>query len=476
MAHRYQELAEEFIHKIEKGLYQSGDKLPGIRTLSTERALSMITVVSAYRRLEEQGYLEARPRSGYFVRQRPVIRKLQLVKPTEVPVPCLVTGQEMILAMSKAVSDPDCIKLGSAVPGPSFFPMQLVHQALVKAIQQKHRLAAYEQPAGAVELRLQLARRMAMQGYLADADDIIVTNGGQEALALALALRAVTQAGDLVAVESPTFYGLLQVIKSLGLKVIEIPTDPEQGISLEALQLAAEQWPIRACVLIPNFNNPQGFVMSDPQKLKLIGLLTRHKISIIEDDTYGDLGYSQSRPATLISLAPEADILYCNTFSKSMSPDLRIGWVTSNRHKSALELLKFSSNVATSSVTQCAVASVLASGKYDRHLRKVRLEYQLAVERMVMKLCRLLPEDCHITVPKGGFLLWLQLPEHIDANHLANAALNKGISIAPGQLFSPTQKYPNYVRLSCARLWDARMDYAIRTLAELITHADSSVA
>lgn len=474
MAHRYQELAQEFIHNIEKGLYQPGDKLPGIRTLSTDRGLSMITAVSAYRRLEEQGYVEARQRSGYFVKLRPVIRKLKLVKSAELPAPCLVTGQEMILAMSKAVSDPDCIKLGSAVPGPSFFPIQIVHKALVKATQHMQRLAGYEQPAGAPELRIQIARRMAMQGYLADADNIIVTNGGQEALSLAL--RAVTQPGDLVAVESPTFYGLLQIIKSLGLKVIEIPTHPENGISLDALQLAAEHWDIKACIVIPNFNNPQGFAMSDERKLALIRLLSERKISIIEDDTYGDLGYNQSRPASLVSLAPHADILYCNTFSKSMSPDLRIGWVTSRFHKNALELLKFSSNVATSSVTQLAVASVLESGKYERHLRKVRLEYQVAVDRMVMKLCQLLPDECRITVPKGGFLIWIQLPEHIDSNLLANAALKKGISIAPGQLFSPTQKYRNYVRLSCARTWDARMDYAIKTLADLIRFADSSVA
>lgn len=475
MSHLYEQLANELKQSIESGLYKAGDKLPGVRELSVARELSIITVLTAYRRLEDLGYIEARARSGHFVSERPLLRKLQLVQTsTESTKPCNLSNQDMILAMAKAVSDIDCVKLGSAVPAPSFYPLSIVQREIQKAAKHLERLGGYEKSVGSNELILQITRRMVSQGHDISADDVVITNGGQEALALAL--RAVTQPGDLVAVESPTFYGILQVLNMLGLRVIEIPTDPELGISLESLKMAAEDWDLKACVLIPNFNNPQGFLMSDQRKLEVIRLLSSKGITIIEDDTYGDLGYSHRRPSTLLSLSPSSDIIYCNTFSKTLSPDLRIGWVVSGKHKSKIEFLKFSCNIATSAIIQLAVANVLESGKYDRHLRKVRNQHELSVERMINRLSQILPQDCRITIPKGGFVVWVQLPENVDSMRLATVALKKGISIAPGPLFTPSRKYRNFIRLSCAIHWDARIEYALRMLSELIEAHDLNVA
>ena len=467
MTHLYQQLAAELQHNIAQGLYRPGDKMPGVRPFSRERGYSIITVISAYRQLEDLGLVEARPRAGYFVRRQPVGRALQAPPTLSQPAaPQPVSGQDLILAMMKASNDPDCIKLGSAVPAPHFFPIQLVQRALQQAAKHYDRLGVYPPPAGIPELRLQLARRMAALGVVATPEQIVVTNGAQEALMLAL--RAVTKPGDVVAVESPTFYGLLLVLESLGLRAIEIPTHPQHGISPEALQLAADHWPLKACILIANFNNPQGFLLSDERKLALIRLLSSRGIPIIEDDTYGDLGYGPRRPSCLLGLAPDADILYCSTFSKALSPDLRIGWVTSARHQTQLELMKFNSNIATASLPQLAVAQILASGKYERHLRMARSAYQQAVLKMTDRISRLFPSDTRVSVPQGGFVLWLQLPAGVDSLQLTAAALKKGISIAPGPIFSPSQQYRNFIRLSCARVWDARMEYALRTLSELV--------
>lgn len=463
----YEQVAHEVVTHIERGLYRPGDRLPGVRTLSRQRGTSVATAVAAYRLLEDEGYIEARQRSGYYVRPRPQVPALEPEASRPATRPCPVTGQEMALQLVKAANDPALVQLGAAIPDPAFLPTQAVERALANAARQyRARAAAYEVPPGAPELRLQIARRMNESGGRIDPDQVVITSGCQEALTLTL--RAVTAPGDVVAIESPTFYGLLQAIDSLGLEALEIPTHPREGLSLDALELALERWPVKACVLVPNYSNPLGYCMPVERRRQLVNMLAARRIPLIEDDVYGDLGFGGQRPPACKALQPDADILYCSSFSKSLSPGLRVGWIVPGRHQTRIEYLKYVSSIATPSVPQLAVAELLASGRYERHLRQVRSQYARAVARMIEAVMRHFPEGTRVSQPEGGFVIWVELPGDVDSFELARRALEAGVSIAPGALFSARQKYRNCIRLSCACEWSNRIERALATVARLL--------
>lgn len=464
---RYETVAEHLLTAITQGVYRPGERLPSVRLLARQHQVSTATAVSALRLLEDQGQIEARQRSGYYVRPRlrSALQEPAISSPSREPTQ--VTGQELVLRLVKAANNPQFIQLGAAVPAPSFLPTQKVAQLSASTARQyRQRISGYEFPPGAPELRRQIAKRMSEQGCPVDPKDILITNGCQEAMTLAL--RAITAPGDIVAIESPTFYGLLQVIESLSLRAIEIPTHPRDGIALDALQLACEQWPIKACIVVPNYSNPLGYCMSDARKQALIELANRYQIMLLEDDIYGDLGFGPQRPATLKSWDSEGRVLYCSSFSKSLCPGLRVGWLIPGAYQDKIEYLKYVTNLATPTLVQLTVAEVLEHGGYDRYLRQARQQYRQAVERMTAALGAYFPPGTRITQPEGGFLLWVELPGTVDAITLTQEALTLGISIAPGPIFSATQKYRNFIRLNCAVDWDERMNKALVTLGQRV--------
>jgi DNA-binding transcriptional MocR family regulator len=463
----YQQIAEEITQHIASGVYVAGERLPGVRGLAHTRGVSVATAVAAYQTLADSGHIESRPRSGYYVCARQNISSIAPETAKKARPPRLVTGQAMAMALIKAANDAGIVQLGAAVPDPAFLPTQAIGRAMAKVMNtQRSKAAGYMMPPGAPELRRLIARRMSESGGAVTADDIIITTGCQEALSLAL--RALTQPGDVVAVESPAFYGLLHVLESLGLEALEIPAHPRDGIALDALTFALDRWPVKACVFSPNFSNPLGCLMPDENKRALIRLLGKHKIPLIEDDVYGDLGFNLRRPSTCKGLEPRADILYCSSFSKSLSPGLRVGWIAAGRHHARVEYLKYVTSIASPTAPQLAVAELLGSGRYERHLREVRGKYQSAVARMNDAVMNYFSEGTRVSRPQGGFVLWVELPQGTDSMALARRALRRGVSVAPGPLFSASGRFANFIRLSCARVWDARLERALLALAKLV--------
>lgn len=471
MGFRYQQLAQELQQQIEQGQYACGARLPGVRELAKRRALSVSTVVASYRQLEAEGYVTASSRSGYFVKARYQPPPLSGAAAQHITEPSIVSSQQMALTLSKAAADPRYMALGAAVPALAFLPQHALQKALQQVMKaEPTRLMRYETSRGAPELRMQIARRMALHGAVVSPEQVIITNGCQEALMLSL--KAVTQPGDVVVIESPAFYGLLQALEAAGLQALALPTDASSGIAPDVLQQALEHWPVKACVLIANYSNPLGSLMPDSHKMRIAAMLSERGIALIEDDTYGDLGFTAPRPASCLALAPQADIFYCSTFSKTLSPDLRLGWVIAPKHTAQLEYLKFISNISTAALAQLAVAKLLQSGQYERHLRLVRPLYQAALQRISSSIGRLFPAGTRVSQPQGGFVLWVQLPAGVDGYQLAQQALRENISIAPGAIFSPTpagQKalFSNFIRLNCAVTQDARLERALQTLAQL---------
>lgn len=467
METRYQNLANELIRSLKEGKIKPGERMPGVRQQAQKRGLSIATVLSAYRQLEDSGWLESRSRSGYYVRPRKTLD----VPPPRILVtnmrPALVTGQDMVLQLIKAANNPNIIQLGAAVPAAEYLPTRAIERALIGAARfNRERAANYEFSPGASELRQQLAKRMAEAGSHVHPDNLVITNGCQEAITLAL--RAVTQPGDVVAIESPSFYGLLQVIESLGLEAVEIPATPQTGLSLEALELALSRWPIKACVLIPSFSNPLGCSMPLENRQRLVAMAKAKKLVIIEDDIYGDLAFNHKRAPLLQGLDPDADVILCSSVSKTLSPGLRLGWIAPGKYQEKVEYMKYVLNLATPTLAQLAVANLMESGVYERHLRKVRGEYAQAVARMSEAVLHYFPAGTKISQPQGGFVIWLELPGDIDSFELAKRSLTLGISIAPGPIFSASQKFRSFIRLSCACRWEPKVERALATLGQLI--------
>lgn len=467
MEHLYEQLANELAHQITQGSLPSGSRLPGVRRFAKEKGVSVATAVAAYHQLEDSGYVEARPRSGVFVRQlrQTDISEPGISHPQARPSP--VNDQQMVMELLSAANRPGVIQLGAAVPDNQFLPTQALEKALTKtARQQRQSSNQYAFPPGNPALRQQLAQHMTGSGCSLSAEQIVVTSGCQEALTLAL--RATTQPGDVVAIESPTFYGLLQIIESLQLKAIEIPTHPRSGISLEALSLALEQWPIKACVLVPTYSNPLGYCLSDERKKALVGLLGEQQIPLIEDDIYGDLGFNLQRAKSCKAFDEHGLVLYCSSFSKTLSPGLRVGWIAAGRYQKQIEYLKYVTNLATPSLNQLAVAELLSNGSYQRHLKRTRQAYAVAVKRMIEAVNRHFPPGTRITQPEGGFVIWVELPMPVDSFELAQKLLEENVSIAPGPIFSATQKYRRFLRISCACEWGPATEKALARIAAVL--------
>lgn len=464
MALLYQDIANRLHQQIETGVYNAGERLPGVRLLSQQFGVSVSTIVQAQRQLENEGSLEARPRSGYYICERQW-SKPELPSPSSPPQrPMPVTGQELSLHLARVVNQADFIQLGAAVPHASFLPMRALQRSLNKVVRAyDNRAANYAFPPGLPNLQQQIARRMVASGDRVHPEDILITNGGHEALTLAL--RTVAQAGDIIAIESPTFYGLLQVIDSLGMKALEIPTDPQTGISLPALELALEQWPIKACVLIPNFHNPLGCLLSDTHKQALVKLAHKYQVPLIEDDIYADLAYNGERPRSLHSFDTHQRIIYCSSFSKTVAQGLRLGWMLlPPQDLERATYFKYVTNLAAPTLSQLAIADYLEYGGHERYLRQVQLQYQQQVSLFARTLNKYLPEGTRISQPKGGFVLWVELPHHLDTLALTHRMIEHKVSIAPGCLFTASAKYTNCIRINCAQPWSPAVEKALINL------------
>ncbi len=469
----YQQIANEIALQIKNGQFQADDKLPGVRKLSALFQVSVSTIIQAHQILEDQGLIEAKSRSGYYVQaQLAPLASPTTSKPKRIPQ--LVTGQALVLELLKAANHPSILPLGAAVPHSSFLPLKTVRHSMQSVIRQhsgkEHKLLDYLFPPGDLSLRQQIAKRMRLARCACHVDDIVITNGCQEALNIAF--KSVVKPGGIIAIESPVFYGLLQVIESLGMRALEISTDPQQGMDLDALESAIKRWPIEAVAVVANFSNPLGYCMPDEKKKSLVALLAKSKIPLIEDDVYGELGFStqyrQSRPTALKAYDKSNSVIYCSSFSKSIAPGLRVGWIIPGKNFAQAEFNKYVTNLATPALPQLALADFIAKGLYDRYLKRVKEQYQAQVSRVTHFISQYFPPGTKITQPLGGFVVWVELPRANKSMLIYKAAIKKNISIAPGPIFSASGRYANFIRISCAQPWDKKMEEGLKTLGTLI--------
>jgi DNA-binding transcriptional MocR family regulator len=465
----YLTLANSLQAQIEANVFRTGDRLPSVRDLCKDHRLSVETVLHTLRVLEDRALIEARPRSGFYVRQRHQFLEPR-IKAMRLQVASVTIGRLRYESFHLGNS-PDVIPLGVAVPSSDILPTAKLGRIISSLTRSaRSEIVSYTDPAGHPKLRKQLARRSSDSGSFLTADDFIITNGTAEALALCL--RAVCPPKAAVLVESPSYYGILEIIEHLGYRVIELPTDSKSGVSPEDIGRAIRSIPkIGACLLVTNYSNPLGCTLSDEKKQQIVELLGKNQIPLIEDDIYGDLCRpGEKRPTSAKSYDERGLVLLCGSISKTLAPGLRVGWVAPGRYREKILQLKTNQTLTSPTVTQMAVGEFLEHGAYDAHLRKIRACLADQLQKCSRAVADYFPSGIRVSRPQGSFVLWIELPSSVDTTELARRAMNvHRISIAPGCIFSANGKqYRNCLRLSCGHPWTDRFEEAIKTLGKLV--------
>lgn len=462
----YEQVSDLLKEMISDGRLSQGDKVPSLRKMSRQLKVSIATITKAYMNLEDRGILEVKPQSGYYVRKN---LQAEPSTPDWTPPgdqPLAVQSDKVLENIFTTVSDPDFVSLGAAIPSAELLPTKALARTARQIISRDPAsIVNYCFAPGLLDLRRQIAYRALDAGCQISPDAVQIMPGGIEAISLAI--TTVTQPGDIVLVESPTYFGLLQAIEAHGLLALEIDTHPETGLNLDAVEVAINQTKIKAVLTIPNFSNPTGSLMPDANKKRLVEMLAEKQIPLIEDDIFGDLYFGNERPPLCKKYDQQGLVLSCSSFSKTLAPGFRVGWILPGKYADSALETTCSHNKMAASITQITTSEFLRNGHYDRHLEKLRIAYRNQLEQMRMEVAESFPEGTRISRPQGGFILWIQLPNNINAREMAALALQQGVSLTPGDLFSASRRYPDFIRLCAGEPMSARVSQAIEKLGKI---------
>ena len=466
----YQQVTDLISEQIGSGVLRPGDRLPSLRRLSGRLSVSIPTVRQAYVELERQGRVESRPQSGFYVRAED---RNPMVSPGACRncQPQQVRCRTLIDRVYAGIHQPGIVPFGIANPTMARPAVKGLTRAMKRVMaRSEERVIGYAPSDGEPTLRRQIAYRYLELGGKVEADDVIVTNGGQEALSLAL--MAVASRGDVIAVETPTYHGALELIESMGMLAMEIKTCPSDGLCLSALRKALDKHDIKACLFASAINNPLGSCTPDEHRRELVQLLEERDIPLIEDDVYGDLMFDGSRPRPARFFSHKNQVLTAGSFSKTVAPGYRIGWLLAGGFDDRVRTLKRAFSCSCGLLQQMTLTEYLATGEYDRHLKTLRPVLQRNAERMSAMIAQHFPPGTRVSRPRGGSVLWLELPRSVDGVELFEQALENGISICPGTIYSPSHRYRNFVRLSFGHPWSDQIEDAIRRLGNLVGTSD----
>ncbi len=473
---RYEAVCSELRGRIDRGELRPGDRLPSLRDLTREMQVSLSTATRALECLEDEGWIQVRPQSGAFVRERQPARP-----PAEPPaapadegrlgnLEALRESSSRMAQLMRLSQRPVRVALQLAEPGPEFLPTERLARLMSRQIRQQPQLLSALVPAqGWPALREAVAAGLKALDIGAPTEAVLITQGATEAVSLAL--RVVTRPGDKVLVESPVYFGLLQTLGTLGLQPVELPCSPATGLSPEAVEFALEHHrDLRCMVVTPHFQNPTGALMPDDAKRRLLQVAARHGVTVIEDDIFGDLHHRGVRPRPLKAWDHDDRVIYCNSVSK-VSPAFRLGWVVSERHAALLHELRLTTSMHGAGLQQSVLAEFMADGGHEEQLRRLR---RVLADQVVLygeALRRWFPRQCDWQLPGGGMLLWVALPPGVDSIELFRQALERSISFTPGAVFSASRRFEHHLRLSFGRRWGPEVDEALQQLGELIARA-----
>lgn len=474
----YRQVIDLITENLNSGTLLPGDRLPSLRKMSKTAGVSVPTVRQAYIELERRRRVESRPKSGFYVRHW-AANDIVSMKRTGSMKPVQLCCRSLMERVYDGINRPDLVPLGIANPSMAKTAAKTLHRTMKRIMARaEERSLGYASTLGEPTLRRQIAYQyLDTVGATVEPDEICITNGGQEALLLAL--RAVANTGDVIAVETPTYHGMLELLDSLGMLTVEVETCPEEGVALSALETTLQTHPVKACMFSTTLGNPLGVTMPDEDRKKMVALLEKYDVALIEDDVYGELRFDGRRPVPAQFLGSKARILTCGSFSKTAASGYRIGWVVTRQYIDEIARLKRAFSCSSGLLQQLTLADFLASGDYSRHIKLLRPELQRNCERMHALVAQHFPSETRTSRPVGGSVLWLELPKNVDSEQLFDDAIEAGISIAPGHIFSPLARYTNFIRLSFGHPWCDETEHAIHWLGQRVlqlSHSDDSAA
>lgn len=462
--HIYLQIANSVEHQIKSDVLKIGDKLPSLRTVAMEKGVSLTTAQRSYFELECRGLIESRPQSGYYVSY--AHKYFKNIPQTSQPIIANVKGdtEEIIFTVSKNVSKAK-IELSTGVPAIELLPIAKMNKAIVNACRTLPDSGLNYDKYGNENLKKQIAVRSLMWGGNLASEDILTTSGSIDGISFAL--LALAERGDTIAVESPVYFGILHLARSLGLNVLELPTNPVTGIEVDALKNAIEKKKVKLCVLVSNFSNPLGCCMPEENKKAVVKLIENHNVPLIEDDLFGDLYFGKHRPSCCKTYDETGMVILCSSFSKTLAPGYRVGWMVPGKFKEKIARIKYYHSLYTASITHEAIGRFLENDRYENHLRKLRHTLHRNSLQFLRALSQYFPDSTKATIPQGGLHLWVELNKNTNTVDLYNTAMANKISIAPGRMFTLQNQYNNCFKLNFGLLWNNKVEGALKLLGKL---------
>lgn len=463
----YEILAGELASAIVSGQLPPGTRILSIREYASSRNVSVNTVKTTYRLLEDRGFISARPQSGYFVNTKipALLDQVSVVTSSEM---LSLTGVKRLLSLILDNHDKgNYVDLALASPvGDVFYPTTRLRKLTAQVLRSREsQQNSYALPPGSLRLRSQIARRGLHLGMKLSAEDIIITHGAMEALSLAV--NATTRPGDGIALETPTFYNLYPMLENMGRRIVEIPTHPRTGMCLDILQKHIDEGAVSAVVTIPSGHNPLGFTLPEDKRKRLAGMANQHKVAVIEDAMYAELQYGEHIVPNVKAFDEDGWVLVCASYTKTAAPDFRIGWLEAGRFRDVVRQLKFTSTVAESHLLSETLGVFLENGGYDQHLRYLKRLYTRQIDSIRAVIARSFPIGTRISHPECGFILWLELPEEVDTLLLFHLALDEKILCMPGLLCATNKAFSHCLRLAVCFVNDERHLQALERLGQL---------
>lgn len=468
--YKFRQVMDVIVNMVKNEVLKPGDKVPSLRRMSEDQSVSISTVMQAYMELETVGVLEAKPQSGFYVSKGTFAPREQMEKTKPSKQPMQVTNSDHIQTVLDAMVNPSIIPLGCAIPSSELLPHKELLNIMKKVLNMDNDSnMEYGDTKGAKFFRQQIAYYMNMNGNSVHSDNIIVTNGASEGMSLAL--HALTSPGDLIVMESPSYFGFMHLLETSKVFAMELPTCPEYGVEIEDLYNAVKRYGVKAFLTQPNFGNPMGHSYPEEVKKEIVEICSRFNVPIIEDDINGDFAFNGKRGSNLKKYDTDGNVIHISSFSKTLSSGMRVGWIEAGKYLDQILRQKIATSMATNEVTQLTIAHYLASGKYPRHMRKMNNAIKNQIQAYTMKILKYFPEGTKISEPSGGFVLWVELPDGIDTNELLPKTLSENISFTPGAIFSSQDRYHNFMRINCGHPLDERIEGGIKRIGELCKEA-----